>query len=177
MAKRFIGLLVGLTLAAPAAFAQAQQPAAPAPVPEQMPFDIPYGTSITLEQAVKIAGAAESEAKKHNWKMNIAVVGPSGDLIYFIRMDGAQLASIDISQDKARAAARFRRQTKIFQDVINGQTPAGPTPSILSLRGVVASEGGFPLVEGGKLVGAIGCSGGTGAQDGVACKAGAETVK
>ena len=68
MAKRFIGLLVGLTLAAPAAFAQAQQPAAPAPVPEQMPFDIPYGTSITLEQAVKIAGAAESEAKKHNWK-------------------------------------------------------------------------------------------------------------
>ena len=177
MAKRFIGLLVGLTLAAPAAFAQAQQPAAPAPVPEQMPFDIPYGTSITLEQAQKIAGAAEAEAKKHNWKMDIAVVGPSGDLIYFIRMDGAQLGSIDISQDKARASARFRRETRIFQDVVNGKTPAGLTPSILTLRGIVASEGGFPLVEGGKLVGAIGCSGGTGAQDGVACKAGAETVK
>jgi glc operon protein GlcG len=177
MAKRFVGLLVGLTLAAPAAFAQAQQPAAPAPVPEQMPFDIPYGNSISLEQAQKIATAAEAEAKKHNWKMNIAVVGPSGDLIYFVRMDGAQLASIDISQDKARAAARFRRETKLFQDVINGKTPAGLSPSTLSLRGVVASEGGFPLVEGGKLVGAIGCSGGTGAQDGVACKAGADTVK
>jgi glc operon protein GlcG len=176
MAKTVVGLLVGLSFAATsAAFAQAQQ--APAPVPEQMPFDIPYGTAITLEQAQKVAAAAEAEAKKHNWKLNIAVAGPSGDLKYFIRMDGAQLASVDISQDKARAAARFRRETKIFQDVANGKTPAGPTPSILSLRGVVASEGGFPLVEGGKLIGAIGCSGGTGAQDGVACKAGADTVK
>jgi glc operon protein GlcG len=177
MAKKFVALLVGLTFAAPAAFAQAQQPAAPAPVPEQMPFDIPYGTPITLEQAKRVAAAAVAEAAKHKWKLNIAVVGPGGDLKYFERMDDAQLGSVEISQDKARAAARFRRETKIFQDVVNGKTPAGPTPSILSLRGIVASEGGFPLVEGGKLIGAIGCSGATGAQDGVACKAGADTVK
>lgn len=170
MAKTVTGLLVGLSFAATASLAQAQQ--APAPVPEQMPFDIPYGTSITLEQAQKIAGAAEAEAKKHNWKLNIAVVGPSGDLLYFLRMDGAQLGSIEISQHKARAAARYRRQTKIFQDAIDGGHPY-----LLSLDGIIASEGGFPLVEGGKLVGAIGCSGGTGGQDGVACKAGADTVK
>jgi glc operon protein GlcG len=174
--RKFVSpLLAGLSLAAVVSTAaSAQQPAAPAPapVPEQMPFDIPYGTSITLEQAKRVAAAAVAEAAKHSWKMNIAVVGPSGDLVYFERMDGAQLASVDISQDKARASARFRRQTKIFQDTANGGTP-----SILSLRGVVASEGGFPLVEGGKLIGGIGCSGGTGGQDGVACKAGADTVK
>ena len=155
-----------------AALAQQQQPAAPAPVPEQMPFDIPYGEPITLEHAMKVAAAAEAEAKKHNWKMNIAVVGPSGDLKYFVRMDGAQLASVQISQDKAHAAATFRRPTKAFFDAVE----AGHV-YIAFLHGVVPSEGGFPLVEGGKLIGAIGCSGGTGAQDGVTCKAGADTVK
>lgn len=154
-----------------AALAQ-QQPAAPAPVPEQMPFDIPYGEPITLEHAMKVAAAAEAEAKKHNWKMNIAVVGPSGDLKYFLRMDSAQLASVQISQDKAHAAATFRRPTKAFFDAVE----AGHV-YIAFLHGVVPSEGGFPLVEGGKLIGAIGCSGGTGAQDGVTCKAGADTVK
>ncbi len=109
---------------------------------------------------------------KHNWKMNIAVVGPGGDLKYFERMDDAQLASVDISQDKARAAARFRRPTKAFFDAVESGHPF-----IMGLRCVVPSEGGFPLVEGGKLIGAIGCSGGTGAQDGVTCKAGADTVK
>ena len=170
MAKIFVGMLIGLTLAAPAAFAQAQQ--TPAPVPEQMPFDIPYGTAITLEHAKQVAEAAMAEAAKHKWKLNIAVVGPSGDLKYFMRMDDAQLGSIEISQHKARAAARYRRQTKIFQDAVDGGHPY-----LLSLDGVIASEGGFPLVQGGKLIGAIGCSGGTGGQDGVACKAGADTVK
>jgi uncharacterized protein GlcG (DUF336 family) len=167
-------LLAGLALATifgGVAIAQ-QQPAAPAAVPEQMPFDIPYGTSITLEHAMKVAAAAEAEAKKHNWKMNIAVVGPSGDLVYFQRMDGAQIASVQISQDKAHAAATFRRPTKAFFDAVEGGHVY-----IAFLHGVVPSEGGFPLVEGGKLIGAIGCSGGTGAQDGVTCKAGADTVK
>lgn len=121
---------------------------------------------------MKVAAAAEAEAKKHNWKMNIAVVGPGGDLKYFLRMDDAQLASVQISQDKANAAARFRRPTKAFFDAVEGGHSY-----IAFLRGVVPSEGGFPLVEGGKLIGAIGCSGGTGAQDGVTCKAGADTVK
>ncbi len=150
--------------------ALAQQPAAP--VPEQMPFDIPYGIPIGLDHAKRVAAAAAAEARKHNWKLNIAVVGPAGELIYFEKMDGAQNASADIAQHKARAAATFRRETKIFQDAVDGGHPY-----LLSLDGIVASEGGFPLVQGGKLIGGIGCSGGTGAQDGVACKAGAETVK
>jgi glc operon protein GlcG len=141
-------------------------------VPEKMPFDIPYGMPIGIEQAKKVAAAAEAEAKKHDWKMNIAVVGPAGELIYFEKMDGAQNASIRISQDKAVAAATYRRPTKAFFDAVESGHPY-----IMSLHGVVASEGGFPLVEGGKLIGAIGCSGGTGAQDGVTCKAGADTVK
>lgn len=173
MKNNAVMLLAGVALATIfGGVAGAQQPAAPAAVPEQMPFDIPYGTPITLEHAMKIAAAAEAEAKKHNWKMNIAVVGPSGDLVYFQRMDGAQIASVQISQDKAHAAATFRRPTKAFFDAVEGGHVY-----IAFLRGVVPSEGGFPLVEGGKLIGAIGCSGGTGAQDGVTCKAGADTVK
>ena len=166
----FAGVAFGAVMSA-AALAQ-QPPAAPAPVPEQMPFDIPYGTPIALEQAMKVAAAAEAEAKKHNWKMNIAVVGPGGELKYFVRMDDAQLASVQISQDKARAAATFRRPTKAFFDAVESGHGY-----IAFLHGVVPSEGGIPLVEGGKLIGAIGCSGGTGAQDGVTCKAGADTVK
>ncbi|HEX7970062.1 MAG TPA: heme-binding protein [Stellaceae bacterium] len=175
MTDTALRLLAGLALATAvsgAALAQQQPPAAPAPVPEQMPFDIPYGTPITVAQARQVAAAAEAEAKKHNWKMNIAVMGPAGELVYFEKMDGAQLASIQISQDKARAAATFRRPTKAFFDAVEGGHPY-----IAFLHGVVPSEGGFPLVEGGKLIGAIGCSGGTGAQDGVTCKAGADTVK
>lgn len=141
-------------------------------VPEKMPFDTPYGMPISVEQAKKAAAVAEAEAKKHNWKMNIAVVGPAGELIYFEKMDGAQNASIQISQDKAVAAATYRRPTKAFFDAVEHGHPY-----IMSLRGVVASTGGIPLIEGGKLIGAIGCSGGTGAQDGATCQAGADTVK
>jgi glc operon protein GlcG len=147
-----------------------QQPAAP--VPEQMPFDIPYGVSITVERAKEVAAAAEAEAKKHNWKMAIAVVDPSGDLVYFWKMDGTQVASVRISEEKARAAARFRRETKVFFDTVEGGHSF-----IMSLPGVVASAGGIPLIAGGKLIGAIGCSGGLGLQDAATCKAGADTVK
>jgi glc operon protein GlcG len=143
----------------------------PPAVPEVMPFDIPYGTPLTLDQAKHVAELAFAEAKRHNWKMVISVVDPSGDLIYFERMDGAQLASVAISQHKARVAALFRRETKVFEDA----TEAGHT-YVLSLDGAIASRGGFPLVAGGKLVGAIGCSGGLGAQDYVTCKAGADSV-
>lgn len=88
-------------------------------------------------------------------------------------MDGAQLASIQISEHKARAAAQFRRETKVWENGIqvNGFN------YIPTLDGVIASRGGIPLVEEGKLVGAIGCSGGTGSQDEVACKAGAAIFK
>jgi glc operon protein GlcG len=149
----------------------AQQKAEP-PVPEKMPFDIPFGPEITLERANRLIAAAETEARKHNWKMNIAVVGPSGELVAFARMDGAQYASIQISEDKAVAAARFRRPTKLFADALqNGQT------FIAFLRGVVPSDGGYPLIENGKIIGAIGCSGGISPQDGATCRAGAALVK
>lgn len=139
-----------------------------APVPDKMPFDIPYGTPIDLAKAKDLIAAAEAEALKRDWKMNIAVVDPNGDLIAFERMDDAQLASITVSQNKARTAARFRRSTAVFYDEIQtGQQPSLPTldPQL------VATPGGFPLVLNGKLIGAIGCSGGASLQDAVVCKA------
>lgn len=145
---------------------------AQAQVPEMMPYDIPFGAPIQIERAKQVAAAAVAEAKKRNWKMAITIVEPTGDIVYFEKMDGTQYASIKISQAKARAAAIFRRPTKVFMDQANsGQ------PYILSLEGVVASEGGLPLVENGKIIGAIGTSGGTSQQDGVVSKAGADTIQ
>jgi glc operon protein GlcG len=169
---RIIAAIVATTLlAVPLAHAQAPAPAAaPAPVPEVMPFDIPYGTPISLETAQKAIMAAAAEAKKHNWKMSIAVVDPAGNLIAHATMDGTQYASIAISQAKARTAALFRRPSGTFQAAVNGGTPNAL--SLLALSGGVASEGGFPIVVDGKLVGAIGCSGGIFTQDAATAKAG-----
>src|SRR5256714_5484491 len=156
--------------------ALAHQPPANPPsggTPDAMPFDIPYGRAITGEKAKQILAAAEAEAKKRNWKMNIAVVDTNGDLVHFLRMDGAQIASVAISQGKARTAARFRRPTQIFY---NAYESGHPYVSTLDPT-LVASPGGFPLVEGGKLIGAIGCSGGTGDQDALICKVGADMIK
>ena len=105
--------------------------------------------------------------------MNVTVVDSGGNLLAFQRMDGAPLASIAISQHKARAAAMFRRETKTFETGVQQNN----LNYLITLDGVIASRGGIPLVEGGKLIGAIGCSGGTGSQDEVSCKAGAATVK
>lgn len=142
-------------------------------VPEKMPFDIPYGTPVAYDTAVKMVNAAAAEAKKRNWKMNIAVVDNNGDLIAFARMDGAQIASVKISQGKASTAARYRRESEVFFKAMESGHPyvtsLDPT--------LVASPGGIPLVQDGKMVGAIGCSGGTGDQDAVICKAGAEALK
>ncbi len=161
------------------AFAQTPAPATPpAPpsaggTPDAMPFDIPYGLSIGLERAKQVMAAAEAEAKKRNWKMNIAVVDTNGELVHFSRMEGAQIASGTISVGKARTAARFRRESRLFYNAFETGHPYVSTldPTL------VASPGGFPLIEGGKLIGAVGCSGGTGDQDAVICKAGAEVVK
>ena len=163
------------------ALAQAPAPAPatpPAPpsaggTPDKMPFDIPYGTSIGLEQAKTVMAAAEAEGKKRGWKMNIAVVDTNGEPVMFQRMEGAQIASGTISINKARTAARFRRETRVFFNAYEtGHTGAGTLDPTLT-----ASPGGFPLVEGGKLIGAIGCSGGTGDQDALICKVGADLVK
>ena len=141
--------------------------------PDKMPFDIPYGQSIGAEKAKQVLAAAEAEGKKRNWKMNIAVVDTNGELVHFLRMEGAQIASVNISIGKARTAARFRRESRVFY---NAYETGHPYVSTLDPT-LIASPGGFPLVEGGKLIGAIGCSGGTGDQDATICKAGADTVK
>ena len=163
--KRFMLPLVAI--AALSALPAAAQPS-PTPaldvIPDKMPFDIPYG-------AATVIAAAAAEAKKHDWKMNIAVVDTNGDLVAFQRMDGAQLASIEISQHKARTAARFRRETKLFENGMQGGLVYQ-----LTLDGVIGSRGGIPLVEGGKLIGAIGLSGGAGSQDEVCAKAGAAVI-
>lgn len=177
---RFVTAIVAATiLTAPLAYAQSPTPSpaagtAPAAVPEVMPFDIPYGTPIGLEMANKAIAAAAAEAKKHNWKMSISVVDPAGNLVAHGTMDGTQYASIAISQGKARTAALFRRPSGAFQAGVNGGSPA--TLSILALHGGVASEGGFPIVVDGKLIGAIGASGGIFTQDAVTAKAGLEAL-
>ena len=160
-------------------FAQTPTPAAPPAqpsaggTPDAIPFDIPYGQSIGLERAKQVMAAAEAEAKKRNWKLNIAVVDTNGELVHFSRMEGAQIASGTISIGKARTAARFRRESRVFYNAYEaGHAYTGTLDPTL-----VASPGGFPLVEGGKLIGAVGCSGGTGDQDAAVCKVGAEIVK
>ena len=166
-------LALGLAvLATSASLAAAQQLSPPAPVPEQMPFDIPYGPPITLERAKQVAAAAEAEAVKRKWKLAITVVDPAGELVYFAKMDDTQIGSILISQGKARTAARFRRESRAFFNLME----TGHS-YVATLGGAVASPGGFPLVADGKIIGAIGCSGATGDQDAIVCKVGADTVK
>jgi uncharacterized protein GlcG (DUF336 family) len=157
--------------------ARAQQPSAPAAnpldtVPEKMPFSTPYGAPIGLQRAQAALQAGTDEANKRGWPMNLAVVDSGGNLVAFARMDGAQLASIAIAEHKARAAARFRRPTRAFEDGVQKMD----LKYILSLDDVIASRGGIPLVEDGKIIGAIGCSGGTGSQDEVIATAGAATI-
>ncbi len=135
----------------------------------------PYGEPINLEAAKKVAAGAAAEAKKRNWDaFCIAVTGPSGDLVYFEKMDNCQYASVTIAQHKARTAARYRRPTLAFENLIG----KGPYFNYLvTLDDVIASRGGNPLVVGGKVVGAIGVSGGSGAQDDVVSQAGVAILK
>ena len=124
-------------------------------VPGKIPFDVPYGPPISLERAQAAINAVVTEARKRDWKMNVAVVDSGGILVAFQRMDGAMLASIQIAEHKTRAAATFRRETKVFENGIQVNKPN----YLMTLDGIVASRGGIPLVEHGKLIGAIGCSG------------------
>jgi uncharacterized protein GlcG (DUF336 family) len=135
---------------------------------------MPYGTSINVETARKVAAPAIAEARKNGWNMAVAIVDISGDLVYFERMDDTQVGSVDIAIAKARSAARFKRPTKAFQDAL---AAGGEGLRILALQGAVPVDGGVPLVSGGKIVGAIGMSGGTSQQDGQAAGAGAAALK
>jgi glc operon protein GlcG len=134
----------------------------------------PYGMSIGGETAKKAAAAALAEARKNNWTMAAAIVDTAGDLVYFEKVDGTQAASTDIAMDKARSAVRFKRPTKALQDVL---AAGGEGLRMLALQGAVPVEGGIPLIMDGKIIGAIGVSGGASTQDGQCAKAGADTVK
>src|ERR1039458_7323340 len=156
---------------------RAAEPAAPAAnpldvIPDHMPFNAPYGAPISLQRAQAVVQAAITEANRRGWQLNIAVVDSGANLVTFVRMDGAQLASIAISEHKARVAVTYRRPTKAFEDAVQ----KSDLNYVLTLDDIIASRGGIPLIEGGKIIGAIGCSGGTGAQDEAVCSAAAATI-
>ena len=133
-----------------------------------------YGAPIGIETAKKIAAVAIAEARKNNWAMCIAIVDPGGNLVYLEKMDGTQTGSVSVSIDKAKSAALFKRPGKAFQDTL---AAGGEGLRILTLQGAIPIDGSFPIVMDGKIVGAIGASGGTSDQDGVVGKAGADSVK
>lgn len=155
----------------------AQQPSPPPPtaapnLPDKIPFGTPYGVPIGLAEARIIVDAAEAEAKRRGWPMNVAVVDTHGALVHFARMDGSQLVSVSVSQRKASTAARWRRETRVFFESYKGTAFYGTLDPDLA-----ASPGGIPIVVEGKLVGAAGCSGGTGDQDAAICQAGIDALK
>ena len=133
-----------------------------------------YGVSIGAEAARKAAAAAVAESKKNNWTMAIAVVDTGGHLVYFERMDGTQTGSARVALEKAQTAVSYKRPTKVFEDAV---AAGGAGLRILTLSGAVAIEGGLPIIADGKIIGAIGASGGTAQQDGVAAKAGIDAIK
>jgi len=158
--------------------ALAQVPPDPANPNEAIPDAVnvtPYGETIKLADAKKVAEAALAEVDKRKWRgMCIAVVGPTGDLVYFEKDDACQYASINIAQHKARTAARYRRPTVVFERLLGKGNFFSYLPT---LDDVIASRGGNPIVVGGKIIGAIGCSGGTGTQDDTISSAGAAALK
>lgn len=157
LTKSLIALLVALSAAS--VFAQ---------------MAIPYGLPVNVDNAKKAAAAALAEARKNNWTMAVAIVDPSGNLIYYEKMDNTQLGSAMVAVDKARSAALFKRPTKAFQDAL---AAGGAGMRVLGLQGVVPVEGGIPLVMDNKIVGAIGVSGDSSEHDGQCAKAGSDTLK
>lgn len=140
----------------------------------QTPANVPYGPAISADSAKKIAAAAVAEAKKNNWAMAVAIVDGAGYLVYFERMPDTQLGSVNVAMEKAKSAALFRRPTKSFQDTV---AAGGVGLRMLGLPGAVPVEGGIPIIVDGKIVGAVGASGGTSDQDGRTAQAGADALK
>lgn len=128
----------------------------------QAPANPPYGLAITPDAAKKVAAAAIAEASKNKWAMAIAIVDGAGYLVYFERMPDTQLGSVEVAIEKAKSAALFRRPTKSFQDTVAG---GGAGLRMLGLPGAVPVAGGVPIIVDGKIIGAIGASGGTSDQD------------
>src|SRR5215472_1005026 len=153
-------LLVGAAIPA-----GAQQSPPPAPPPTT-----PYGLPIGLDAAKKVMAAAEAEAMKNNWPMAIVILDSSGHTVMLHKLDDTQYGSIRVAEDKAQTALDFRRPSKVFEDLV---AQGGINMRILALRGAAPLEGGVPILVDGKIVGAIGVSGGTSVQDGQVAKAGA----
>jgi uncharacterized protein GlcG (DUF336 family) len=162
MSSRFVlSFLIVLMLLFSVAAANAQMPN-------------PYGTPISLENAKKAAEPALAEARKNGWTMVVAIVDTHGTLVYFEKIDNTMNASAQVAINKARSAVNYKRPTKVFQTAL---AAGGDGLRILALAGAVPVEGGYPLVIDGKIVGAIGVSGGTSAQDDQCAKIGADTLK
>src|SRR5262249_8476619 len=168
--ERLVSLVVGTVLILGGSFASAQQPA-PATPPPPPP---PYGAPITPEQAKQVLAAAEAEAKKNSWYMVIVVMDSGGNLVALARMDGAQFGSIEVARDKAYSAVAFRRPTKVFDDAL---AQGGANLRLLKLAGASPVEGGIPIVVDGKVIGSVGASGGTSAQDAQVARAGIDNMK
>lgn len=134
----------------------------------------PYGLALTLEHAKHAAAPALAEARRNDWLMAVAIVDPAGHLVYFEKMDGTQHGSVQVAIAKARSAALFKRPTKVFQETL---AAGGEGLRVLKLENAVPVEGGIPLIMDGRIVGAIGLSGGTSQQDGQCAKAGADALQ
>lgn len=133
---------------------------------------LPTKRVLTLEAATRVADAAEAEARKNNWAVSIAVLDDSGQMLLFRRMDGAKLVATDIAIRKARTAVYFQGPTKDLEAEV-----AGGRTALLPIDGFMPLEGGVPIRSGGQLVGAIGVSGVTGAQDAQCALVGAALIK
>ncbi|PYM92047.1 MAG: hypothetical protein DME04_17060 [Candidatus Rokuibacteriota bacterium] len=167
--ERLLFPVIGAALILAAATASAQQPPAAAPPPPP-----PYGQAIGLEQAKKVMAGAEAEAKKNNWNVCIVVLDSGGNVVMVQRMDGAQFGSIEVAREKAYSSVAFRRPTKAFDDAL---AQGGNNLRILRLPGASPLEGGIPIVVDGKLIGGIGVSGVTSAQDAQIGRAGIDSLK
>jgi uncharacterized protein GlcG (DUF336 family) len=121
---------------------------------------------LTLEVAKQLAVAAENEAAKNNLSMVITILDDGGNLLYFERMNSAQLGSIDVALAKARTALYFKRPTKSYQDRV-----AGGDMTLLKVPNVIPVEGGLPLIVHDQIIGSVGVSGGTPQQDGMVAQA------
>ncbi len=159
----YTATLVGFSVMALAVIAPA--------VASAQPLPNHYGAPIGIDAARRVAAAAIAEGKKNGWTVAAAIVDPGGTLVYFERIDGTQNGSSNVALDKARTAAAFKRPSKMLEDAVK----AG-NPQFLKLPGALPIEGGVPLVIDGKVVGAIGVSGASSAQDGQCAKAGADTL-
>jgi glc operon protein GlcG len=128
--------------------------------------------TLNLDIAKRMVAAAEAEARKNNFTMFICVVDDGGNVMFIERMDDAQLGSFEVSMEKAKSALLFKRPTKAFEDVV-----AGGRVAVIKLPGALPVEGGIPLMADGKIIGAIGVSGGTSPQDAQVAQAGVAALE